>query len=291
MSALTDVLAWIVIAGFATGAVLQRRDVEPIGRWLAVAAWTAFAAFWALLVPHFWITQQSPIEGALSAVAVPASVYVAYLIGTERRSFETMTRAIAIMGVLYLPFMMVPTLQRLLIEMVARHTELLLTAVGFDPTVVTGPQGYRSSFKFVAADGHVFMTTVVLACTGIGSAATVTGLLLALDAPIRRRLGGVAIAVPVIYGLNLVRVGFIALAHGLQWFAAYKRPVYLLFGTQNPNMVSYLIADRVLAQSLSVVALVALTLGLIRVLPELATVLEDVLFLATGEEYDVQTLF
>lgn len=291
MSAVTDVLAWVVVAGFLASAFLQGRDGESnVDTVLATASWVTFGIFWGLLIPHFAFVQKSPIEGVLSAIAVPASLYVAYLIWTGRRDFQTLTRAIAIMGIIYLPFEMSAVLQKTAIETVTVQTDLLMGAFGYDPAVVEGPDGHRSTFRFVGESGHVFVTTVVLACTGIGSNATVSGLVLALDAPLRRRLLGVAIAVPIIYALNLIRVAFIAVAHGYQWFAGFQGPVFLLFGTDDPYMVSYLIADRVLAQSLSVVALIVLTLGLLRLLPELGTIVEDVLFLVTGEEYDVQKL-
>ena len=290
MSALTDVLAWVVVAGFATRALAQRRNLD-VGRWLAVGSWVTFGVFWGLLIPHFAFVQQSPIEGVLSAAAVPLSLYVAYLVWTGRNDFETLTRAIAIMGLLYLPFEMIALLRNTAITTVTVHTEMLLATLGHEPAVIDGPDGLRSTFKFVGEGGHAFTTTVLLACTGVGSSATVSGLVLALDAPVRRRLAGVAIAVPVIYALNVVRVAFIALAHGYQWFAGFQDPIFLLFGTNDPYMVSYLVADRVLAQSLSVVALVALTLALLRLLPEIATIIEDVLFLLTGDHYDVERLF
>lgn len=286
MSALTDVLAWVVIAAFATGAILHRRDVSNADRF-AAGAWVLFAVFWGLLVPHFAFTQRSIIEGLLSALAVPASLYVAFLIWTGRRSFATITEAVAIMGLIYLPFEMIAFLRGGAIETVTVHVEFLLSSLGYDPTVTTGPNGLRSTFVFVGEDGHQFTTRVLLACTGIGSSATVSGLVMALDAPVRRRLLGVAIAVPIIYGLNVFRVAFIALAHGYQWFAGWQGPIFFLFGTSDPNMVSFLVADRVLAQSASVLALVVITLALLRVVPELASIVEDVLFLLTGDEYDV----
>lgn len=286
MSALTDVLAWVVVVAFGASAILQPRDREHARR-TATAAWVLFALFWALLVPHFAFTQRSIIEGVLSAAAVPASLYLAYLIWTRRRSFETITRAVAIMGIIYLPFETVSLLRGGAIELVTRHVEFFLASLGYDPTVTTGPNGLRSTFVFVGEDGHKFTTRVLLACTGIGSSATVGGLLLALDAPLGRRLQGVALVVPIIYALNVLRVAFIALAHGYQWFASWQDPIFLLFGTSDPNMVSFLVADRVLAQSLSVVVLVLITLGLLRLLPELSVVVEDLLFLITGDDYDI----
>ena len=286
MSALTDVLAWVVIAAFGTSAILDRQDVG-YRREAATLAWVLFAVFWALLVPHFAFTQRSIVEGVLSALAVPASLYVAVLIWTERRSFGTITEAVAIMGVIYLPFEMIAVLRGGAIETVTRNVEFILASLGYHPEVVTGPEGLRSTFVFVGDGGHRFTTRVLLACTGIGSSATVAGLVMALDAPLRRRLTGVAIAVPIIYALNVLRVAFIALAHGFQWFVGLEGPVFLLFGTNDPNMVSFLVADRVLAQSASVVALVVITLALLRVVPELSTIVEDILFLATGDDYDV----
>ncbi|MFB6266348.1 MAG: archaeosortase A [Halodesulfurarchaeum sp.] len=289
MSALTDALAWVVVALFAASAILYPRE-ERLSRQVSIGAWVVFGLFWALLVPHFAFTQRSIIEGVLSALAVPASLYVALLIWRDRRDFATITRAVAIMGVLYLPFQTIAPLRDGSIEMVTRHVEFLIHTLGYDPTVVTGENGLRSTFVFVGPDGHRFTTRVLLACTGAGSAATVSGLVLAIRAPLRRRLLGVAIAVPIIYVLNVLRVAFIALAHGKQWFAGFKEPIFLLFGTSDPYLVSYLLADRVLAQSLSVLALVALTLGLLRLVPELSVVVEDVLFVLTGRDYDVEGL-
>lgn len=286
MSAVTDLLAWVVVIAFGVSALMQHRE-GSFRREATTAAWVVFAVFWALLVPHFAFTQRSIIEGVLSAAAVPASLYVAFLVWTGRRSFETITEAVAIMGVIYLPFEMIPLLRGGAIETVTRHVEFSLAALGYDPTVTTGPNGLRSTFVFFGEDGHKFTTRVLLACTGIGSSATVSGLVMALDAPMRRRLVGVAIAVPIIYALNVFRVAFIALAHGYQWFAGWQDPIFLLFGTSDPNMVSYLVADRVLAQSASVLALVIITLALLRVVPELAVVVEDILFLITGEDYDI----
>lgn len=291
MSALTDALAVVVIVGFLASSFFQGREKRGgIGTWLASASWVTFGIFWALLVPHFAFIQRSPIEGGLSGLAVLASGYVAFLIWTGKRDFRTMTRAVALMGVVYLPFMLSTTLQRTSIEMVAVHTEHLLGLGGFEPSVVAGPDGFRSTFQYAGPDGHRFATRVVLACTGIGSIATVSGLVLSLDAPLERRLLGVGFAVPIIYGLNVIRVGFIIYAQHHQWFAGFRDPVFLAFGTTDPNMVSYLVADRVIAQSLSVVALVGLTLALLRLLPELSTIVEDVLFVLTGDEYDVRSI-
>ena len=290
MSALTDALAWVVIAAFVLAAVASTRD-ERVERYTTTGAWVVFAVFWGVLAPHFAFTQRSIIEGVLSALAVPLSLYVAFLVWQDRRDFRTLTRGVAFMGLVYLPFQTIGVLQQTAIEMTTRHTELLMGALGYHPPVIESEHGYRQIIVFTAPDGHRFTTRVVLACTGIGSISIVAGLVAAVNASMTRRLQALAVAVPIIYGLNIVRVAFIALAHGNQWFADWQTVAFTLFQTTNANTVSYLIADRVIAQSLSVVALVALTLLLLRIVPELGSVVEDVLFVATGKEYDIERLY
>jgi len=298
MTALTDTLAWFVVAAFGASAILQGESRRMSG-YAAVFAWVLFAAFWALLTPHFAFVQRSIIEGVLSAAAVPACLYTAYLVGSGRKDLETLTRAVAIMGLLYLPFQTIEPLRQFAIESVAQQAKWVMAQLGYHPPIVDGDHGYHSRFVFVGENrmtgeaGHRFTTTVLLACTGVGSMSIVGGLALAVKAPLRRRLLALAITLPVIYGLNIVRVVFIAIAHGEQWFAGQtvQNVVFTMFATGDANMVSYLFADRVLAQSLSVVVLVALTLGLLRVVPELGGVVEDVAYIATGNEYDVTERF
>ncbi|MFW6004579.1 MAG: archaeosortase A, partial [Halodesulfurarchaeum sp.] len=287
LAVVTDPLAWVVLVTFAGSALLASRE-SPYERHAATASWAIFALFWALMIPHYAIVQRSIVEGALSVVAVPATLYVAWLIWTGRRSFAVLTRAVAIMGFIYLPFEAITFLRSGSIELVARNVEAILGLLGVEPTVITGPDGLRSTFVFFAEDGHRLTTRVVLACTGIGSISIVAGLTMAVDAAPKRQALGIAIAVPIIYGLNVLRVAFIALAHGFQWFAGFREPIFFLFRIEDPYLVSYIVADRVISQSLSLVVLILITLGLLRLVPELGTVVEDVLYLLTGTDYDIE---
>ncbi len=61
----------------------------------------------------------------------------------------------------------------------------------------------------------------------------------------------------------------------------------LAFGAENIYRVSFLLSDRVFSQVFAVVALVAITYLVSRQLPELVVVLEDVLYVITGEEHDL----
>lgn len=287
--ALTNTLAWVVVAAFALSALLATRSDAPspgrAARVTAAAAWTVFAAFWALLIDHFFFTQNSFIEGTLAALAVPLCLYTGYLVLTERPSLLRLSRAVTVMGAIYLPFQTIPALKRGAITLTAESTHALITTLGYTPQYLTQP--YPHAIAFITPEQRL-VTEILLACSGIGSIAIVCGLIAATDAPIRRRLQGIGLVVPLIYGLNVIRVTFIALAHGNQWFDWTQPLVFAAFATTNPYKVSYLFADKVIAQSLSVVALVAITIGLLRIIPELASILDDALYVATRNEYNLR---
>lgn len=289
----SDPLAWLVVAAFLAGALLEFHSRE-VARYVSIGAWGLFGLFWLSLIHHFAFVQKSLVEGVGATVAVPASLYVGYLLYRGRDSLFVLSRAVAVMGLIYMPFEAIPLLRRWLVESVTHQTELLMSLLGQDPRVVHGGavevadyRDYRNTFYFVADGGHEITYTILIACTGIGSMAIFAGLIAAVRAPLRRKLRALAVSIPVIWGLNLVRNVFIGLSFGQQRAHVFPDFVMTLFGTEDPYLVSYYIADRIVAQSLSVVALVAVTWLVVRELPEVLTVIEDALFIATGTEYDL----
>jgi len=63
--------------------------------------------------------------------------------------------------------------------------------------------------------------------------------------------------------------------------------VLAMFGATNPYRVSFLVSDRIVSQLLALVALIGITYLVARQLPELVVILEDVLYVLTGEEHDL----
>jgi archaeosortase A (PGF-CTERM-specific) len=294
----SDPLAWLVLATFLLGALLERSDTER-ARPVSVGGWLLFGLFWLTLVHHFTVTQKSFIEGIGSIVAVPVSVYVGYLLWSGRDSLFVLSRAIAIMGVLFFPFETIPLLRQVLVETVTTQVEFLLSLVGVEPAVIDGTNPvinlgeattypYRNTFLFERS-GTDITYTILLACTGIGSMSIFAGLILATNAPMNRKIRALAVSIPVIYALNLVRNVFIAVTFGEQLLHVFPGLISTLFGLDPAQQakVSYYIGDRIIAQSLSVVALVAITYLVVRELPEILTIVEDLLYVATGSEYDL----
>lgn len=290
----SDPLAWLSVAVFTAGTLLSWRGSE-LARPVTVAAWAVFATFWLSVFHHFAFEQKSFIEGIGTLAAVPVSIYAGVLLARGRDSLFVLSRAIAVMGLVFFPFETIPALQEFLIETVTRQTAFLMTLLGVDPTVVSGvqvPSGthpdYLSTFWF-SDEGHTITYTILIACTGIGSMAIFGGLIGAVSAPLGRKLRALAVSIPIIYGLNLVRNVFIAVGFGLQKFHYFPDLVMTLFGSADPYKVSYFIADRIIAQSLSVVALVCIMWVVVRELPEVMVVVEDALYMITGTEYDLQS--
>jgi archaeosortase A (PGF-CTERM-specific) len=309
--AVAEPLAVLVVAAFLAGTLSEYRSRE-LARRVTVGAWGLFALFWLVQAPHFAFEQKSIIEGVGAAVAVPLALYVAWLLHGGRESLLVLSRAVAAMGLVFLPFETVGPLREWLVETVTRQTEFLMTLVGGDPRVVSGAQvcreyaangaclarypDYRSTFVVTSTNpytGNPYSVTytILIACTGIGSMAIFAGLVAAVRAPLSRKLAALSVSLPVIYALNLVRNVFIGVAFGEMRMQLFPELVAGVFGfslTQDPALVSYYLADRVLAQSASVVALVAVTYLVVRTLPETLTVVDDLLYLVTGSEYDLE---
>jgi len=298
----SEPLGWAVLAAFLAGVGLEYADREEQARSVLVFAWVLFGAFWLTLVYPWFVADESVVRGVGAVVAAPLSFLVAKILYEDRRSLFTLSRAVAFMGLLYAPLVVIPPVREQLILLVTNHTAFAMDLLGYDPPVVTEmtevgidreiagkEESFENTFVFwPLADSDVTITyTIIIACTGIGSMAVMGGLIAAVTAPIRRKLAALAVALPIIYVLNIVRNVFIGLSYGHQYADFVPDLTMTLFGLDNPLRVSYIWADRIIAQSMSVVAMVLILWLVIRILPEVMEPVEDVLFLLTGEEYDL----
>ena len=321
----TDLFAWAVVGTFVVGTLLARRrddadgatrntgedagesrdasrnadeDASGVGRVVTTGAWGAFALFWLVLFPHFAFTQKSYVEGVLSLAAVPACLYAGWLLWNGRETLFVLSRAIAAMGLTYLPFETIPAVsvagvtlpapKQVLINVVTAQTGAVMGAFGYTPKLVEGSQGYLNTYQFATPEGHILNFSIVLACTGLGSMAIFIGLVAAVEAPLGRKLRALAVSVPVIWVLNIARTSFIGITFGKQYLQVAVDEVLFLFGSSDPYKVSFFLSDRVISQVLAVLALVGVTYLVVRELPELLTVIEDVLYMLTNEEYELR---
>jgi len=287
LSSFSDPLIWLSIAAFLGGAILEVTDRRQLAVPTAAAGWVLFGVFWLSMFHYFYVEFGSPLEGVLSLAALPLSWYAAYLLLTGRESLLVVSRAIAAMGVIYLPFTMIPVVRTFLIESVAAQSAWVMELLGYDVHLVEAPNGYQSEFAFAGTEEGTYSTYIIMACTGIGSISIFGGLAAAVRAPLRRKLLAFLAATGIIHVLNIGRNAFVGLAAPFGWFdgAGFEWLATTLAG--GGVNTSFFVAHHLISQSLSVVALIGITLVVVRILPEVTEPLEEVLFVLTKTEYDL----
>lgn len=287
---LGDALSWITIAAFIGTILLHRGGAVKPARYIGATTWVAFGVFWLTMVPYYYYEMQSPLETFLSLAALPLCVYTGYLLATGRDSLLVLTKAVAFMGVIYLPVEMIPFIRGWLIETTAVQTHYGMELLGYSPGLNEAVNGYESRFNFDPDETVTGRTTyIVTTCTGIGSMAIFGGLIAAVKAPLKRKATGFVLSISIIWFLNLIRNVFVGLATPWGWFQ-YEWVVSLMttyLGTE-ATRVSYLVSHNYIAQPLSIIALIGIIYLLIKILPEVFEPLEEVLFILTGTEYDLE---
>jgi len=302
-SSVAQPLGWLTFALFLFAVGLEYVDRDR-ARSVFVVAWVLFAVFWLAMVYPWLVVDDSIVKGVGALVAAPLSVLVAREFASGRDSLFTLSRAIAFMGLIYVPIVAITPVREWLILTVTDQTAWGLSLLGHEPPVVaelselsqmpgvdSGDEipkehAFANTFVFFG-DGYRITYTIIVACTGIGSMAVMGGLVTAVRAPLRRKLRALAMALPIIYVLNIVRNVFIATNYGYQRMQFFPDATMFLFGVDNSLRVSYLWADRILAQVGSVIAMLLIFWLVVRELPEVMQPVEEVLYLLTGEEYDL----
>jgi archaeosortase A (PGF-CTERM-specific) len=289
----TGVLAWVVMAVFVVGVVADRRDKRTLALWVTAGGWGLFAVFWFLFIHYFLFIHRSAVETALAVVAVPACLYVGWQLLQGRESLLTLSRAVAFMTIIYLPFETSYFARKLLIETVAYQTSMAIDVLGIgegvelirDPTSKTT---FMNTFWFPETSQG---SRIVFACTGIGSMAIFGGLIAAVDAPRLKKAIATVVSISIIWVLNIARNVFIAVANGYQWFAIpwLEGPVMFVFGLSDPTRVSFFVADRILSQGLAVFALVGIAFLISRWVPELLDIGEELLTVLLGREVKLRS--
>jgi len=304
-------LAWVVLVAFLAGVVLERYD-ETWAERAYVGAWIVLSGYWLTYVHYFVFAQKSITEGVGVVIAIPLSIYVAYLIANGRRRLFVVSRAIAFAWLFFLPLSSLAFVRRPLIQTVTSHTDFVLGMLGdqyrlgdwypYLPAGLELPDGstlsgqadlpekhfpYRNTFLY-SPGGHPITYTIRLACTGIGSMAIFVGLIGAVRGSLRQKAKAMGVAIGVIYVLNIVRNVFIAHTLGNQRLHIFPELIMSLFSASDPYLVSYYIGDRILAQFGSVFALIAITWLVLRWVPDVLSVVEEGLYVITGTEYDLR---
>ncbi len=214
-------------------------------RFVGCVSWILFGLVWLLMVPYY-ISIADYFNTVVMILAFVLFTIIGLTILRTRRLdvLVDVTAFSALSALFYFPFAINPWLKKLIINVVANQTVSLAHLLGFEFEKVAYNKLYFNG-------KHV---EIILACTGIESMALFAGATLGVRADFSRRLKAFMISVPVIYILNLFRNVFVLVAYGNEWFG------------EN----SFYIAHHVICKILATIALILISLGVFKILPELA---------------------
>jgi archaeosortase A (PGF-CTERM-specific) len=277
-----DALFLATMGSLLAAAVSYRlRDARAVARPLAVLGWALATVFWVLTTSNYLATGRSFL-GLVGLVTVVVAGYTTTLVARDRQPGVDLTVAFAVMAICFLPFQFVEPIHRFVLDTVAGHTAWVLSLAGFAPLVGAGPAGYANVIYF-AGQPATHSIRIVSACTGISAIALFAGLVVATRADPRRRIATAVAVGALIYALNIARAVFVAGALAGRWFAFATGPAGAVFGTTDPALVSYYVAEYLLAQVLVVVVLLWVYARLADRLPELQSLVDGFLSAAATD--------
>lgn len=245
--------------------------------------WLLFGMFWLGRFPYYVFKTRSFIYLLLiPLLSLGCFIIAKYIYSTKTHTdkyietYQKVTKATAIASGIYMPFSLFNPLRKLSIETVASQTYESILALGINNvTLTTGPEfGYQSEIVFHEAS-HQFATHIAPNCTGIGSMAVILAVIWITNQTLLQKIAMGTVAIGIIHLLNLARNVFIAVGFGHQWFSFLNQPIAPLLGYTDPRLVSFFVADKVLAQLGSAIVLLFGFYLFIRIFPEIRTLVEE----------------
>lgn len=234
-----DIFIVISIAAMLLFIALKNRFVGGI-------AWAVFGVAWIMKVPYY-MSINDYFNTSLVILAFLFFVLLGVTIATSKRYMQVfldVTAFSALAALVYFPFTFSSFLNQAIIELVAEQTVVLANWLGF--------QMVRMGDVILLNDHRI---QIIIACTGIESMALFTGATLGINSDSNnRKVKAFLISVPVIYMLNLFRNIFVTVSFSYGWFG------------EN----SFYIAHHIISKILATAALILISLGVFKILPELA---------------------
>ncbi|HMA05663.1 MAG TPA: archaeosortase A [Methanomicrobiales archaeon] len=260
-----DIFALILLVSFLVYLI-----PGPARRFAAIAGWAAIILSLLAEVPEY-LSLDNLLYPLLAIASVPFLVMTAEFLLREDPRVMRLTDAAAIAVFLSAPFTLVPGLADILITLLIGQVAWLLHALGYHADFL--------AWNIIARNG--FASEIILACTGITAIAIMLGVAGSGRPTPRQGVLAFLLVVPAIYLLNLLRVSFVFIASSEQWFS------FLPDLTSDPapgyGAVSFFWAHNVIAETLSVLALVGIAFGLFRIIPQLAAFAREVVDLYAGD--------
>lgn len=284
---ISTIIFGLAMAGLLLGLLVQKTQFGTKYRQylLFSSGWILFGTFWISRFPYYVFKTRSFIY----LLMIPIVVVGCFLLAvsainairnneTLPKGFFTVTISGTIASLIYMPFTLIDFLRRTAIESVTVQTHTLMNWMGITNVQITaGPEfGYQSGLLF-ETEGMTYLTYIAQNCTGIGSMAVVVAILWVTNLSVHKKIAYSIVSLLVIHILNLGRNVMIAVGYGHQWFNSLEPTLAPLLGYEDPHLVSFFIADKILAQLGSAIALLIIFYIFLKKFPELQDRLVEVL--------------
>lgn len=252
------VTLWIALGLLAAASVLPKH--YNFRFLFGSFGWIFLSIYWFLQPPSY-IEIQDYFNAFLVVVAAMVSLFIAYITFQARDKKEggqevliSLSRAASVSGLIYFLFADVDFLYTWIISLVTNQTIWVVEKLGYPVAQVAWNQ--------LAVNG--LPVEIILACTAIESIALFAGLISsATDSPVSKKFKAFMISVPIIYSLNLIRTSFTASAYGLAFFGTPEE--------------SFHITEHIIAKVGSMIALLVISYMILRMLPEVADMIDGVI--------------
>ncbi|MGA9099903.1 MAG: archaeosortase A [Methanotrichaceae archaeon] len=236
-------ILWISLILLLASALINISIIASLG-------WTTFGLFWLEQLYHY-LSIEDYFNVILAVVAAIFCIYLASVILIKGKSQASSWAgyAAAICGIIYYPFAELEPLSFWLISHTTIITAELLQAFSIPVSIDGG--------NVLILNGR--SVEIILACTAIESIALFTGVIVSVNAPIKRKVTALIASVLTIYILNLFRNAFVLMAYGWNWF----------------GNDSFYVAHNIIAKFGSMIALLSVAYLVFMLLPELLTVIDE----------------
>jgi archaeosortase A (PGF-CTERM-specific) len=237
-------------------------------KYAAICGWTLVVINLFTDVPAY-LKADNFLYPALAIASLPFLVITVWHLLRDDPVVLQLSKIAAVAIIIYVPFAFVPVLRDALIRIVVNQVFWIIHALGHHPQM--------PAWNIIMENG--FANQIILGCTGI----TAISIMLGVAAGVPRhswRRGTCAflILVPLLYVLNLVRVAVVFIAVSDAWFSFLPD----LSGNSGLGASDFFWAHNVFAEALAIVALLAITVWLFRIIPELAAFARRLVALYTG---------
>ncbi len=247
---LAMIAAWLTANVLWLSLIFLLASVIIDAGFIAALGWAMFGLYW-MGQPYHYLSIEDYFNAILTLVAALFCIYLALVILIRGKSPASSWAgfAAAICGIIYYPFAELEPLRFWLIEHTTTITAALLQAFSI-PVSLNG-------WNVLVLNGR--SVEIILACTAIESIALFTGVIVSVNAPMKRKAMALSASIITIYILNIFRNAFVIMAYGWSWFGDD----------------SFYVAHNVIAKLGSMIALLSVAYIVFLLLPELLTLIDE----------------